>query len=83
MADKQNPSAVRRAVKAEATLGEMFGDFARQQHNRSGKPVSLRTVEDLNRSGSGEGWFNADEDIVCAAPFAAMTLALGDLWAGG
>jgi integrase len=46
IADKQNPAAVRRAVKAEATFGETFQHFIRRKRNRSGKPLSTRTVED-------------------------------------
>lgn len=46
IAEKQNPAAVRRAVKEEPTFGEVLADFIKKKRSRSGKPLSPRTVED-------------------------------------
>lgn len=46
IADKQNPAAVRRAVKVEPTLGEVLEDFIKKKRSRSGKALSSRTIED-------------------------------------
>jgi integrase len=46
IADRQNPAAVRRAVKVEPTFGEVLSEFIKKKRSRSGKPLSSRTIED-------------------------------------
>ena len=44
IATDSNPAAVKRAMRAEPTFGEVFREFIRKKRNRAGKPLSVSTV---------------------------------------
>ena len=46
IAKNENPAAVKRSIKAEPTFQETFERFITEKRNRSGKPLSPRTIED-------------------------------------
>ncbi len=46
----QNPAAVRRALKAEPTFGDVFADYLKLKRNRSGRPLSDRTVGEYRQA---------------------------------
>ncbi|MFM8442458.1 MAG: tyrosine-type recombinase/integrase [Methylococcus sp.] len=45
IANNGNPAAVKRSLKAEPTLLETFERFITEKRNRSGKPLTPRTIE--------------------------------------
>ena len=46
VAADQNPAEVKRALRGEPTFAEVFADFIKEKRNRSGKPLSPRTISD-------------------------------------
>jgi len=46
IAKDHNPAAVRRALRAEPTFGELVEDYINQKRNRAGKPLADATKED-------------------------------------
>ncbi len=46
IAKDENPAAVKRAIHAEPTFGEVFGRFLKERRNRAGKPLAAKTIAD-------------------------------------